>query len=146
MEAGPSQAATMAQGPPHELPKKERKPRHKLKKGKEREENAIKEDTGLSKVTLDKGPVTEASAWAWASLAETPVSNRPPVFTRDYRCVRDFITICHLLTSAVQLLLSNSWVIGEDLCDSYWPSRVYIILLKLRQYIVLVTASGRAYG
>ena len=93
MEAGPSQAATMAQVLLRELPRKERKPRHKLKKGKEREEDghgplAPIEDTGLSKATLGKGAIAEeTSAWEWTSLVDTSVSNRPPVFTRDCRCV-----------------------------------------------------------
>jgi hypothetical protein len=99
MQAGSSQAATATVGPPQVLPTKERKPRHKLKKGKEREGEGPTPSThsdgaGHSKATLGKRSIAEeVSTWGWELLADASVSNRPPVFTNDYRCARCFIAV-----------------------------------------------------
>jgi hypothetical protein len=131
MEAGSSQAATAALGPLHELPRKERKerkPRHKLKKGKEREQDGhipLAPKVALGSVAA----ADDASTWAWAALADISVSNRPPIFTSDCRCVRYYMAVSATQCGALQILFLNSGVSREDLCYSYWSSCVYFILL-----------------
>lgn len=104
MQAGSSQAA-VATPSPLQGSTKEKKPRPRLKKGKGREEDgptsfAHSEAPGHSASTLNKeGTAEKGSTWSWALLADTSMSNRPPVFTSDCRYVQNYATVRHSLTA-----------------------------------------------
>ncbi|KAF8578728.1 WD40 repeat-like protein [Ramaria rubella] len=149
METGSS---TTAQEPLHELPRKERKPRHRLKKGKEREEGgqvAQTEATELTAATLrEEIPVEDAPAWAWTPLADASVSNRPPVFTKDCRyffviagsSVKIYATATGQVVSTLSSSSSGSASSSSQLGDGH-TDEITAAFINPRNAFQLMTAS-----
>jgi len=106
MDAGSSQMVTTTHDP---APNMERKKKRKDKKlqnestGKEKEvneeEKALRVQARALKAEAKKARKTEGQTytppeeqpWNWRPLTDSAVSNRPPVFTPDSRCVSGHI-------------------------------------------------------
>jgi hypothetical protein len=107
--------------------RKERKPRHRITKGKEREEEAQRHAQAAAAAVDDDKATGD---WAWTSLTDNSLSIRPPVFTNDCR----YVVVFHdakfwFLTVRMQILFYNCGFFGENLRNSNWTGRFDAIFI-----------------